>query len=385
MPLLKVSWRGEAAKTPGAGHARCKRAAGWRALYPHRDGVQAVIVAVALGLATSASARAAPAGTCPAPDRSNALTATFLGASSILLDDGDRQVLIDGFFSRPSPLSWPFNLHPDAKRIDPVMAAARICRLDAILVAHAHHDHVLDAPDIVAGQSHAVLAGSRSVGAVARGRGLAEDQILQLEDGDTLVCGRFQILAIATRHPPGLLRGFLPGGEVRAPVARDAGVWAYKAGGNLAFFVQHERGVNTLIVPSADTEIIVPEHVKAETVMLSVGLLGFRNERETRQYWTRAVVETQAARVALIHWDNLSGSLAKPLKLAPRPFDQVRRALSRIDAMKGPVQVVRLDAFDQMRLSPADQGGPAADRAAEPSRAQRCWVKARLTKQKNSR
>lgn len=332
-----------------------------------RSSTGVAVAALSFALAIGSTALAAPSQPCSSPPAPRPVTATFLGVSSILIDDGERQVLIDGFFSRPSPLTWPFNLHPNEKRIAEVMKRAQICRLDAIVVGHAHHDHVLDAPDI-AKKTGAVVAGSRSVGMVARGRGraLPPEKILQLNPGDTLVCGRFRILAIASRHPP----GFLPSGEIVKPVSRDAGVTAYGAGANLAFYVQHPDHVRTLIVPSADPDIVLPATLEADTVMLGVGFLGHESKERMTQYWRRTVVATKAQKVAPIHWDNLSGELAKPLRLAPRPIDQVRKALSHLETVKGTVEMVRLDAYDQLILSSPAAPGPRLEPARQGCRAE---------------
>src|SRR6478609_7565688 len=75
---------------------------------------------------------------------------TFLGVSSLLLDDGEHAVMTDGFFSRPSLARVALGkVAPDAARIDAALdrlglGPDRIPRLHAVIPVHTHVDHVLD-------------------------------------------------------------------------------------------------------------------------------------------------------------------------------------------------------------------------------------------------
>ena len=66
------------------------------------------------------------------PTAGEGLGVTFLGVSSLLLDDGTSAILTDGFFSRPGMLSvLAARLTPDAARIEACLAKAGIDRLEA--------------------------------------------------------------------------------------------------------------------------------------------------------------------------------------------------------------------------------------------------------------
>ena len=316
-------------------------------------------LALVLGLALAPAVRAQ---TCAAP-KTAGVTATFLGVSSILFDDGEVQILTDGYFSRPRPSKWPFNLETDPKRVDDVLRRAGICRLKAVFVAHAHHDHVLDAP-YIAKQTGALLVGSASVAAIAQGqaRGLKPGQIAEIETGDSITCGRFKITAIKTPHA----HGVLPTGDVVPPVGRTPWLFAYEAGSNFTFLVQHADTEPTLVIPSASPDINLPARTTADTVFLGVGLLGNTSEPEARQYWHRTVVGTSARRVIPVHWDNLSGDLSEPMKFAPEPFDHVSKALAWIDNYRQGQEVRRLPAFGSLTLKPRATSGPASLPAGGP-------------------
>jgi L-ascorbate metabolism protein UlaG (beta-lactamase superfamily) len=124
------------------------------------------------------------------PVATGALGVTFLGVTTLLLDDGDTAVLTDGFFSRPSLLKVGFaRLSPDRTRIRAALTRAGITRLDAVAPVHTQFDHALDAP-LVAAQTGAVLAGGASTANLGRGYGLAEDRLLVVTRASRCASGR---------------------------------------------------------------------------------------------------------------------------------------------------------------------------------------------------
>ncbi|WP_426359391.1 hypothetical protein ACPUVO_03860 [Pseudocolwellia sp. HL-MZ19] len=97
-------------------------------------------------------------------DPKDQLTARFFGMSTLLFDDGEEAILIDGFFSRPSILQLIFQPLTQKSRkeikaiLDPVLRG----KLKAVAVAHAYHDHALDS-SCVSLAYDARLVGSSSV------------------------------------------------------------------------------------------------------------------------------------------------------------------------------------------------------------------------------
>ena len=110
---------------------------------------------------------------------------TFLGVSSLRLDDGGTALLTDGFSSRPALLRTAFGAFaPDPTRIDAALGRLGLGNGDlaAVLPVHSHYDHVLDSA-AVAQRTGAVLAGGTSTANVGRGAGLPEDRIRVVEPG----------------------------------------------------------------------------------------------------------------------------------------------------------------------------------------------------------
>jgi len=122
----------------------------------------------------------------------DAVTVTWLGVTTLLFDDGETQILIDGFFSRPS-LSDIVLRRPvdnDAATINYAMNEFRMRRLAAIIPVHSHFDHAMDV-GAVANRSSASILGSESTAQVARGAGVPEDQITVVEAATSFEFGNF--------------------------------------------------------------------------------------------------------------------------------------------------------------------------------------------------
>ena len=93
---------------------------------------------------------------------------SFLGVTTLYLDDGHTRILIDGFFSRPS--KWQIltqKIEPDKARIAAALKRADIAKLDAVIAVHSHYDHAMDSPE-VALQTGASVYGSESTANISR-------------------------------------------------------------------------------------------------------------------------------------------------------------------------------------------------------------------------
>jgi len=74
------------------------------------------------------------------------LMARFFGVGTVVLDDGETAIMTDGFFSRPGKLQLlAARIAPDEERIARGLQRGGISWLAAVLVAHSHHDHAMDA------------------------------------------------------------------------------------------------------------------------------------------------------------------------------------------------------------------------------------------------
>lgn len=299
------------------------------------------------------------------------LSIWFLGSSTIVLRDGDTTILTDGFFTRPSSLP----LVASALRSDPdrVSEGLRLGGFDeppraqALFVAHAHHDHVLDSA-AVAERTGATLIGDPSSANVAAGHRPELANICVAAHGDRFAIGNFTVTVFVTPHSAGDLP-FIRG-EVRNSRAQKRRLADFKTHTSHAYHVEHKgkdgRTRRILIVPSANFNWSSFGDAKAEVVFLAVAKLHKLSVEEAQEYWRRAVTETGARLVIPIHWDDIRDGLAddrgnpRDFEAIPYLQDDFRHAMAvilplalsqkvevRIPARAGPIRVSPIGAEDK--------------------------------------
>ncbi|WP_165797328.1 MBL fold metallo-hydrolase [Solimonas fluminis] len=294
-----------------------------------------------------------------AAPRPGALTATWYGVSALLLCDGEHAILIDPFFTRPEgllPLVLNRAIEPDEPRIAAALLAARIDKLDAVLVSHSHYDHAMDA-GVVAKLTGAMLLGSASTANIGRGAGLPDGRIRRVEPGEPITVGRFRIRFIASRHAGA--SGGRPTGDITAPLRTPAHYLDYKLGGTYSILVEHPQG-SVLHHGSAGWEPGALAGLHADLVFLGVALVD-----DLPAYLRETVDLVGARRIVPVHWDDFTLPLDQPL----RPFPLVVR-LDRFFsgmAQRPEIQVQTLELGREATLFPASvpSGAPASAGGAE--------------------
>lgn len=252
----------------------------------------------------------------PPAAASTEVRATFLGVSTILLDDGETRIMTDGFFTRPNPRQlFLHKIAPDPAVISSSLARAGITKLAAIIVCHSHYDHAMDAP-LVAMQTGAVIVGSSSTANIARGSDVPEDRIRVPRPGEAMTFGKFKVTLLRSEHVP---TGFATG-EITEPLRPPAPASDYREGGSYAVLVEH--GTHSLLInASAGFAQGAFAGRSAETVFLGIGQLGKHDAAYMNDYWREAVATVHAQRVIPIHWDNFGLPLDRPLQPIPPLFD----------------------------------------------------------------
>ena len=253
--------------------------------------------------------------------RPDAVTVTWLGVTTLLFDDGNTQVLIDGFFSRPSIADIVFsaNVESNAAKINLVLDEYQMRRLAAIIPVHSHFDHAMDI-GAIANRSSASIIGSETTANIARGAGVPEDQIVIAESGSEYSFGAFSVSIIESRHAPLGWGASVPyAGTIDAPLAVPAPVSAWREGKSYSIVVMHPQGT-TVIQGSAGFRPRALDDVVADVVMLSAfGLENFGRDY-AEQYWLSMVTSTGAKRVIPIHFDDYTRPFGH-IELSPRILD----------------------------------------------------------------
>lgn len=278
------------------------------------------------------------------------VTVTWLGTTTLLFDDGETQVLIDGNFTRVRPLQIALLLpvSSDIATINYALAEFRMDRLAAIVPVHSHFDHAMDVGHI-ANRTAAVVLGSESTANIARGADVPVDQYQILAEGETRQFGDFTIRLLASRHAPiRSSEGSWFPGTIEDPLRQPAPVSAWKEGVVWSVFIGHPRGT-TLIQGSGGyiEDKLLGE--SADVVMVGIaGLTGLGKEY-VRELWNETVVATGATRVIPVHWDDFTAPFGE-VRLFPHIADNILITSDWIDdiiAENGTKITVELPSFGQ--------------------------------------
>ena len=160
----------------------------------------------------------------PAAEPDSPLSATWMGVTTLLLDDGSSALMTDGFFSRPGLAQLAAGkVAPSAPRVDGCLARAKVSRLEAVIPVHTHFDHVMDSA-LVADRTGARLVGGESAANVGRGYGLPEDRLVVAVSGEPIRLGAYEVTLIESEHsPPDRFPGV-----INAPLTPPVKVSAYR-------------------------------------------------------------------------------------------------------------------------------------------------------------
>lgn len=257
-----------------------------------------------------------------------AVTAWFLGTSSVLLSDGHTAVLTDGFVTRPGMARAAFGrIAPDERVVRGALERLGAPPIAAVVCVHSHYDHALDAP-VWASLTGADLVGSESTANIGRGLGVPEPSLRVAGAGDVLGYGRFELTFVESEHSPG---DRYPG-VVDAPLVPPRRGREWRTGTVYAVFVAHPSGT-VLVHASAGFRPGALHGMRADVVYLGVGTLGKQPARYVEEYWAEVVGATGAKRVVLVHWDDFFVSLEKPLRPLPYFADDLDVTMRRLSAL----------------------------------------------------
>jgi len=242
-----------------------------------------------------------------AASATDSVTATWLGVATLLFDDGETQILVDGFFSRPTLDDIIFDrpVGNDAATINYALDEYRMRRLAAIIPVHSHFDHAMDV-GAIANRTSASVLGSESTLQIARGAGVPEDQMTLVEVGKAYEFGRFDVTLLASSHASLGWRGSVVfPGSIDAPLPLPQPVSAFREGSSYTIVIAHPQGT-TIVQGSAGMPGRSLAKVSTDVVMLGVGGLESLGFEYAEQYWQSLVTATGAQSVYPIHFDDLT-------------------------------------------------------------------------------
>lgn len=260
----------------------------------------------------------------PAATAASPLRITWMGVSTLLVDDGVSALLTDGFFSRPSLAAVGLSkVAPSIPRVEGCLTRAGIRHLDAVIPVHTHFDHALDSA-LVAERTGATLVGGVSAANIGRGHGLPEDRIITAGSGTPLVLGTYEVTLVESEHcPPDRFPGTIAA-PLRAPVRASA----YRCGESWSVLLHHLPTQRRLLIQGSAG--CVPGALaghRAEVAYLGIGQLGVLPEQYLLQYWEHTVRAVGARSVIGIHWDDFFRPLSQPLRALPFAVDDLDHSM----------------------------------------------------------
>lgn len=252
----------------------------------------------------------------------------WLGVAGIELRADEQILVIDPFVTRP-----PFRrMWWGCVRSDAALAAATVSHSDFVLVTHAHWDHVMDVPAVIE-QTMAIAYGSPNTCQLLAILGVPEELLHEINVGDQLTMGTFQVEIFPAEHGLVLGRPFATGSlapHLSPPLRRRD----YRMDACFSFLIE-VGGFRFLDWSSERVEEAPPADVL------------FVKLHQERAYYETLLDLVQPRVIIPIHWDDFMRPLSQPLRPMLKPPRLALPPLARVD----------LTAFRQMikRIAPQMQ------------------------------
>jgi L-ascorbate metabolism protein UlaG (beta-lactamase superfamily) len=243
-------------------------------------------------------------------DRASVVTVKWFGVSTLLIDDGETQLLIDGYFSRPGLLDVALKrpISPELDTIARVVDRFGMERVAAVMPVHSHFDHALDSGE-VAKFTGALLLGSQSTANIGRSAKLPESQIGIVDVDKIYNFGQFKVTFYASEHAPlGSNSGI--DGVISEPFEIPADYTAWQLGQAYSIVIEHPSGV-MLVEGSAGFVAGALGDLAVDAVFLGVGGLRDLARDYQQEYIYEKVVKTNPNNVYIIHHDDMFDTLGK--------------------------------------------------------------------------
>ena len=130
----------------------------------------------------------------------DSIRVTYLGVNGFQFETRDHALLVDPYFTRVGLLPAALNqrIQSDRNRVAEGLKHVRP-HVDAVLVTHAHFDHLLDAPEIVR-RTHARLVAGPTAVQLVESLGIRPNECQTVKPGSTREIGPWTIHVFSAQH-----------------------------------------------------------------------------------------------------------------------------------------------------------------------------------------
>ncbi|KYC36319.1 hypothetical protein WA1_42110 [Scytonema hofmannii PCC 7110] len=247
--------------------------------------------------------------------KNGSIKVTSFGTTMLLFDEGETQVMVDGYITRPPFLNYdpskPWieqDVQTKNELVDQALSEyAKVDRLKALFVAHSHFDHALDVA-YIAKKTGAQLYGSESTRNIGRGGGVPEDKMTLYDPGKEVEVGKFTVTVLRSQHSPptpGVNDDL--GQVIDAPLTQPTMLSNYVEGKSFDFLIKHrDHSEHSILVkPSANFMWCALDQVSPVNVLfLGMATAGSQCQEFRDAFYEQTVGNLKPQLVIPIHWDN---------------------------------------------------------------------------------
>jgi L-ascorbate metabolism protein UlaG (beta-lactamase superfamily) len=263
---------------------------------------------------------------------------TFFWLPNLRFDDGETQLLVDGWFSRyPLEQSQTTPTATDTALVARYIRDFRMNRIRGIFVTHTHWDHAFYVAE-VANRTGATMYGSVSTHKVVRAGNVPEKKLKLFSQDARYHLGRFTVTVLPSKHSPIALVDKEHGRIIDKPMSQPALATDYPEGGSYDFLISH-NGQKLFVKPSANWIDGAFDRFRSDVLFLGIATLGQQKQVWRDSFYTQTVGQLKTSLVIPLHWDDFYSSLQKTCRCGlPGPIT-VRRASTTWPGVLGKIRL----------------------------------------------
>lgn len=238
------------------------------------------------------------------PQTKDAIRVSFYGVSTLAINDGITTLLIDSFFSRPSPFDVLFGeLHSKEDEVLAGLQSIEAQDAKALFVVHSHYDHALDLSAVYK-LTGSDIYGSESSLNIARGTGIPEDKLHLIDGGHVARVGDFTITVIRSKHsvPPNAETN-QENAIIEKPLKQPATNADFAMGGNFDFLIEHPKAT-ILVKGSANYIPGALKDLDVDALFIGSAQLGMQSQQFQQAFIDESIKAVSPEIIVPLHWDS---------------------------------------------------------------------------------